>query len=297
MRAGADVEAPSKVGPYRVEGRLGRGGMGEVYRGFDERLERPVALKHVITGQKGSPVALERLRREAKSIARLNHRAIVQIHDWVEADDGCWYVMELVEGRTLKKTIGGRPLPADQVIAIGCAVAEGLAAAHDAGILHRDLKSDNVMIADHGAVKLLDFGLAKSLQKGPEDPTLTSDGKIIGTVSAMSPEQASGVTLDERSDLFSFGILLYEAATGISPFLRDTAIQTLASICNRTQAAATERNAEVPQALSDLIDHLLAKEPEQRPENAREVLARLRRISAGVSGAAVTSTSRSWRSC
>ncbi len=287
MKAGVDAEAPAKVGPYRVEGRLGRGGMGEVYRGFDERLERPVALKHVLADLEGSPVALERLRREARSIARLNHPSIVQIHDWVEDENGCWYVMELVEGRTLKRLIAGRPLAAEQVVAIGCAVAGGLAAAHDAGILHRDLKADNVMVGDHGEVKLLDFGLAKSLQQQPEDLTLTHEGKIIGTVSTMSPEQASGIVLDERSDLFSLGILLYEAATGESPFLRDTAMQTLACICNRTQTAAFERNSEIPQALSDLIDHLLEKEPEARPAGAREVLARLSRIAAGSDGRGV----------
>ena len=288
MRVGSDTVTPAKVGPYRVEERLGKGGMGEVYRGFDERLERPVALKHVVTDLRGSSVALERLRREAKSIARFNHPAIVQIHDWVETDDGCWYVMELVEGRTLKQVIGGQPLPADQIITIAIAIVEGLAAAHDAGILHRDLKAENVMIGDHGVVKLLDFGLAKSLHKGQEDLTLTSAGKIIGTVSAMSPEQASGDVLDERSDLFSFGILLYEAATGVSPFLRDTAMQTLASICNRTQTAAIERNAALPPELSELIDHLLEKEPSRRPENAREVLARLQPMAPG--GATTTGT-------
>ena len=261
--------------------------MGEVYRAYDERLERPVALKHVLTDQQGSAVALERLRREAKSIARLNHPAIVQIHDWVEADDGCWYVMELVEGRTLKQVLDGKPLPAEQVIAVGRAIAEGLAAAHDAGILHRDLKADNVMIGDRGTVKLLDFGLAKSLQQEPEDLALTSEGKIIGTVSAMSPEQASGVVLDERSDLFSFGTLLYEAATGTSPFLRDTAMQTLACICNRTQTAAVERNPTIPRQLSDLIDDLLEKDPERRPQSARQVLVRLRAIGGRTAAGAV----------
>ena len=161
---------------------------------------------------------------------------------------------------------------------MGCAVAEGLAAAHEAGFLHRDLKSDNVMIGEHGAVKLLDFGLAKSLRKESQDQTLTREGKIIGTVSAMSPEQATGEPLDERSDLFSFGILLYEAATGVSPFQTDHSMQTLANICRGTQVPAIDRNAEVPLELSKLIDHLLEKEPDERPQIARDVLASLRRI-------------------
>ncbi len=258
--------------------------MGEVYRGYDERLERPVALKHVLAGEKGSPLALERLKREAKAIARLNHPRIVQVHDWVEADDGWWYVMELVEGRTLKRVIDGRPLPVPQLLAIAGAIADGLAAAHDAGILHRDLKAENVMIGHRGAVKLLDFGLAKSLQQEAEDLALTREGKIIGTVSAMSPEQASGEMLDERSDLFSFGSLLYEAATGTSPFLRDTAVQTLACICNRVQPPAVELNFEVPEELSDLIDRMLEKDPGRRPASVREVLARLRRIAGGTAG-------------
>ncbi len=277
-RTEAGRPVPERVGHYRIEDRLGRGGMGEVYRGFDERLGRPVALKHVVTDLEGSSVALERLRREARSMALLSHRAIVQIHDWVESDDGCWYVMELVEGRTLKQVIDGQPLEAMRVITIGRAVTEGLAAAHAAGILHRDLKAENVMIGDQGAVKLLDFGLAKSLQKRSQELTLTAEGQIVGTVSAMSPEQTTGDRLDERSDLFSLGILLYQAATGVSPFLGVTTMQTVANICRATQTPAIERNPEVPRPLSDLIDRLLAKQPDRRPANAREVLARLRRM-------------------
>ena len=270
--------APERVGPYRIDGPLGRGGMGAVYRGFDQRLERPVALKHVAGSLEDEPVALERLRREAKAIARLNHPAIVQIYDWLESEQGCWFVMELIEGRTLKQEIDGRPLSIHGVIHVGNAVAGGLAAAHAAGILHRDLKVDNVMISHHGAVKLLDFGLAKSLRKEPQDLTLTGEGKILGTASAMSPEQASGEPLDERSDLFSLGILLYEAATGVSPFTGATTMHTLSNIFNHTQPPAIERNPEVPPELSKMIDQLLEKKPERRPATAREVSARLNRI-------------------
>lgn len=270
--------APERVGPYRIDGPLGRGGMGAVYRGFDQRLERPVALKHVAGSLEDEPVALERLRREAKAIARLNHPAIVQIHDWVESDAGCWFVMELIEGRTLKQEIDGRRLSIHGVIHVGSAVAGGLAAAHAAGILHRDLKVDNVMISHYGAVKLLDFGLAKSLRKEPQDLTLTGEGKILGTAAAMSPEQASGEPLDERSDLFSLGTLLYEAATGVSPFAGATTMHTLSNIFNHTQTPAIERNPEVPPELSKLIDQLLEKEPARRPATAREVSARLNRL-------------------
>ena len=295
MTSETDLGVPLKIGAYKVLARLGRGGMGEVYRGFDERLRRPVALKNVLTEDVQASHALERLRREARAIAQLNHPAIVQIYDWIEDDDGCWYVMELVEGRTLKAEIGKRALPVARVVALGCAIADALAASHQAGIVHRDLKADNVMIADSGRVKLLDFGLAKQLRQEAEveDVSLTDAGKIIGSVSAMSPEQAAGEPIDERSDLFSLGILLYYAATGKSPFKRQTAMQTLTSICTVRQEPPAKLNSDVPPALSSLIDHLLEKEPARRPQRAEEVLARLRALAVelGVSEVDVDPTS------
>lgn len=268
---------PRKVGPYRVEDRLGAGGMGEVYRGYDERLERPVALKHIQANLMSQPGALARFRREAKTIARLNHPVIVQIYDWVETDDGCWYVMELVTGATLKDVFAEGPLMPAEAVSLGSAIADGLAAAHEAGVSHRDLKPANVMITQAGRVKILDFGLSKSFYSEREE-SLTDDGKVVGTASAMSPEQALAEPVDERSDLFSLGSLLYEAAVGESPFRQGNAVRTLARICSEPHKSVIERYPAVSRELSGLLDELLEKEPDRRPDSAAAVVVRLAKI-------------------
>lgn len=278
-----DTETPERVGPYRVDTLLGAGGMGKVYRGFDERLDRPVALKHIRPELTANPTILSRFRREARAMARLNHPAIVQIFDWVEEDSGCWYVMELVEGRTLRALLAAGSLPPQKVARNGLAIAEGLAAAHSAGIVHRDLKPENVMVIEEGRVKILDFGLAKRFQdEQAQDLSLTDEGKIIGTVGAMSPEQALGKEIDARSDLFSLGTLLYESAVGESPFRGNNPMQTLTKICSQPHVPAIESNSEIPPRLSLLIDRLLEKNPSHRPGTAREVAEELLQLSIGI---------------
>ncbi|MEM8932662.1 MAG: protein kinase [Acidobacteriota bacterium] len=275
--SGAASATPSHVGPYRLEGRLGAGGMGEVFRGFDERLDRPVALKRVPADRSSSALARRRLQREARAMARVRHPSIAQIHDWVEAEDGDWFVMELVIGDTLRQIIDTRaPLPWRQAALISAEIAAGLAAAHAAGLIHRDLKPANIMVTPDGRVKILDFGLAKT-HAAEEDVTLTRAGELVGTVSAMSPEQALGLSVDARTDLFALGTLLYEMVTGTAPFRAPTAVQTLARICNRPPDPIRER-ADLPERLAALIDELLEKDATKRPSEARLVADRLREV-------------------
>ncbi|MEL7061013.1 MAG: protein kinase [Acidobacteriota bacterium] len=272
---------PERVGPYRVDARLGAGGMGVVYAGHDERLDRPVALKQMLADAEVPALARRRLRREARAIARLNHPSIVQIHDWVETKDGDWFVMELIDGRTLREMIDLQgPFDPPTAARFGAGIADGLAAAHDAGIVHRDLKPGNVMVTRRDEVKILDFGLIR-WQDGlrPEDElSLTGDGLLIGTSTAMSPEQALGLDVDHRTDLFAFGSLLYEMVVGRSPFRARSVVQTLARICNMPQQPAREVNPAVPEEFSALIDALLVKDVTQRIDSAREVGRRLRTL-------------------
>lgn len=251
--------------------------MGVVYRARDERLERWVAIKHIRSSE-ADLRSRERLRREARTIAGLNHPAIVQVHDIVETDEGDWIVMELVEGSTLKELVDENALDLPAIVQLAREIAEGLAEAHAKGIVHRDLKTENVKVTDMGHAKILDFGLAKRGGVVPNEESLSVQGAILGTYRAMSPEQALGEEVDHRSDLFSFGILLFEAVTRRRPFEGSSLILTLAQICTEEQPSAREVRPEVPRDLSDLIDHLLAKDPLQRPQSAGEVVESLDRI-------------------
>ena len=276
------IVLPSDIGPYRIHERLGAGGMGEVYRAYDRRLERWVAIKVVRPDDGEDPdhhaAALERFRREARAVAGVSHPGVVQVHDILEREEGDCIVMELVEGETLARMIRRGRLPLARTLAIGREIAEGLAAAHAKGVIHRDLKAENVMITADGHAKILDFGLAKRLGPKIQDATLSGHGKILGTSHAMSPEQAQGLTVDHRSDLFSFGSLLYELATGQAPFRREALAQTLTWVCTRNPTPAHQVSPEVPQLLSELIDHLLEKDPERRPESAGQVAEVLRHL-------------------
>jgi serine/threonine-protein kinase len=236
--------------------------MGEVYHAWDERLERWVAIKVIRPESAENETARERFRREARAAASLSHSSLVHIHDILEWDGGDAIVMELVEGELLAKRIARGPLPLAAVLRIGRDVAEGLAAAHARGIVHRDLKAENVMITVDGSAKILDFGLAKRL--GTE-VSLTADQRVMGTFRTMSPEQARGLPVDPRSDLFSLGVLLYEMLSGRSPFEAGTALDTLTRICTHRQAPVREWNADIPEHLSTLVTHLLEKDPALRP--------------------------------
>jgi serine/threonine protein kinase len=274
-------EPPERLGPYRLDQMLGSGGMGAVWRAWDERLERWVALKQIRTDATLRH-GRERLRREARAAARLNHPAIVHVYDILESADGDWIVMELVEGKTLRCLLDEETaLPPARAIQLCREITEGLAEAHANGILHRDLKAANVIVAPSGRAKILDFGLAKEIPRasGPEgqDLTLSTPGLILGTCFAMSPEQALGHALDERSDLFSLGSLLYEMLTGEAPFRCESPALSLARVVHcwqyrmyrRAGAPGPQKGGGDPEPGAGRPDRGERGEPPTAPEDVR----------------------------
>ena len=254
--------------------------MGVVYRAFDERLERRVAVKHIRRRDAADRRSRERLRLEARTVASLSHPAIVQIHDILEENNADWIVMELVEGQTLHTILQDGPLPLAQTLYLALEVADGLAEAHNKGIVHRDLKTENVMVTPSGHAKILDFGLAKRLwtEEAGKDISLSVQGTILGTGRAMSPEQVLGDPVDHRSDIFSFGTMLYEMASGERPFMGSSLVLTMAQVCSEEHRSLGLLEPKLPEGLVALVDRLLKKRPEQRPQSAREVVASLSRI-------------------
>ncbi|MFY9823707.1 MAG: protein kinase [Thermoanaerobaculia bacterium] len=271
----ARADLPERIGSYRVLSRLGRGGMGEVFLAWDDRLRRKVAIKRIRGDAEMAPSLRRRLLREARAVASLNHSAIVQVHDLIADDEGDCIVMEYVEGRTLGARLSESPLSLDFAVRLAREIADGLAAAHAAGIVHRDLKADNVIVTPAGHARVLDFGLARRLTGATDEVILTQHGFIIGTCHAMSPEQASGGEADARSDLFSLGILLYHMLTGVSPFLAATPRETLLRVLNYQPPPVAAVRPEVPPGLSALVTRLLAKAPEDRPQDAGAVVRAL----------------------
>ncbi|HEX3529334.1 MAG TPA: protein kinase [Thermoanaerobaculia bacterium] len=272
---------PARIGPYRLARRLGRGGMGEVFLAWDERLGRRVALKR-IRADSSVVQDRERLRREARAAAQLSHPSVVQIYDLVADSSGDVIVLEYVEGRTLREVLGDGLPSLSVVLRLAREIAEGLAAAHAAGLVHRDLKSENVMVTPEGRAKILDFGLAKPFVLDPpqDGENLTAQGVLLGTFHAMSPEQARGGEVDARSDLFSLGVLLYEMLTGRSPFQGSDVLDTLQKVCSHQPPPVSTLRPELPAGLSDLVGSLLAKRREERPRNAGEVARELGALAA-----------------
>ena len=272
-----------RIGPYRVEERLGAGGMGEVYKAYDDRLERWVAIKR-IRGDKDEGVeSRQRFQREARATAKLNHSSIVHLYDIFQDGDSDCIVMEYVEGKTLDRLIRNGPLEPQQAASLGHEIASGLAEAHSKGIIHRDLKVENVIVTPQGHAKILDFGLARPLLKDDLDASLTGKGQLVGTSRTMSPEYVSGEDIDHRSDLFSLGVLLYEAVTSHSPFRAHNTLATLKQVMLHRQTPAHHVNANVPEELSVVIEGLLEKDPVDRPQSAREVAEEFGRISGQLS--------------
>ena len=266
------------VGPYRLDQLLGQGGMGAVYRAWDERLERWVAIKQIRPDSAENDRARERFRREARASARLNHPSIVQIFDILEREDGDWIVMELVEGRTLADLLVEERPDLQRVLELAREIGWALAEAHRKGIVHRDLKAENVLVTPEGHAKILDFGLAKLVTPQRHEATLTIPGGPMGTARAMSPEQARGLEIDARSDLFSFGVLLYEAIAGISPFQGQTVFDTLVRVATFEPPPLSETLPELPGELVGLVVSLLQKDRAQRPQGIGEVLEVLERL-------------------
>lgn len=283
------------IGPYRLRNLLGKGGMGEVYAGFDARLDRVIALKRVWPGNLRDDRSRKRLQREARALAKLHHPAIVQVFDWVETDDGDWIVMELVAGRSLRALLRSGPLTPPRAISLARDVLAGLIVAHQAGLVHRDLKAENVMVAEARApseaeqAKILDFGLAKQFDTTRDESQLSIGDGVVGTLTAMSPEQCQGREVGPRSDLFSLGSMLYEATTGICPFRGDSPAETIQRICTWLPPAARSVEPRVPAALSDLIERLMAKDPRLRPQRAADVVSE---IDAKLRSAAAPDTAR-----
>lgn len=271
-----DIE---QVGPYRIEEHLGSGGMGVVYRAYDTRLDRHVAIKSIHPSKELSETRRQRLLREARAAAGLNHPSIAQVYDILSEGDRDYIVMEYVEGVSLASLLIKGPMETTRVIDLGRQIAEGLAAAHVQGIIHRDLKAENILVTPNGRVKILDFGLAKRFQSCGET-SLTQDGVVMGTSRAMSPEQARAETLDARSDLFALGSLLYEMATGTHPFQGSSPLDTMQRIVRHRPQTPGKLNPEIPKELCLLIENLLEKDPDRRPQSAAEVASTLQALDA-----------------
>ncbi|MEO8217839.1 MAG: protein kinase [Acidobacteriota bacterium] len=293
----------TRLGHYQIVSAIGAGGMGEVYRAVDTRLDRNVAIKVLPRSLAEDPQLRTRLEREAKSISQLSHPNICALFD---VGDG-YLVMELLDGESLAERLKRGPLPLEQTLRVGTEIASALHCAHSRGIIHRDLKPGNVMLTRSGA-KLLDFGLAKIVSEIPEnadddsptmDRPLTEEGTIVGTYQYMSPEQLTGGAIDSRSDIFALGVLLYEMLAGRRPFQGATRTSVVAAILDEVPAPITQVNAAVPRALEKIINSCLAKQPEDRWQNAQDIALQLKALqgentSEGTAKAGLAPLRRRW---
>lgn len=262
-----------RVGHYHIEDRLGRGGMGEIFRAYDTKKRRHVAIKTIQSSMASDELAYRRFVREMKLASGLHHPAIVEVYEVIQRGDGACVVMELVHGFTLAKALRQGPLKLSDTLHIAHQVCSGLVEAHRNYIVHRDIKVENIMISYRNEVKILDFGLARAVGGDFKEPkTLTRTGMIVGSAGSMAPEQILGEPVDPRTDLFSLGCLIYRLLAGQSPFHRRSFVHTLAAITSTPHRPLVRAVPSIPQAVSELVDRLLEKLPEKRPQGSEEAL-------------------------
>jgi len=288
----------TKLGPYEIQSQLGAGGMGEVYRARDTRLDRIVAVKVLPPSFSADSDRLRRFEQEARSVAALNHPNILSVHDIGSHDGAPYMVSELLEGETLRERMQGAALSQRKAIEFAVQIAQGLAAAHDKGIVHRDLKPENIFLTKDGRIKILDFGLAKiaagsEANAGAQTLTspalaLTEAGQVLGTAGYMSPEQVRGIAVDQRSDIFAFGAIFFEMLAGRRAFSRDTAAETMTAILKEDPPELTEMNRTISPAIDRIVRHCLEKNPEQRFQSARDLAFDLESLSQHSSSSAGT---------
>jgi serine/threonine protein kinase len=282
------LNAGARVGPYVIQSLLGQGGMGEVYRARDSRLNRDVAVKVLPPAFADDGERRARFEREAQAIATLSHPNILNIFDTGVVDKQLYVVMELLEGETLRDRLNRSPLPPRKSVEYAVQIARGLGAAHDKGLVHRDLKPENIFLLEDGQLKILDFGLARSAvsaaaagatSAGETVAALTDAGTVMGTVGYMAPEQIKGQAVDGRADLFAFGAVLYEMLTGRRAFQRDTSAETMTAILRDDPPELTAIRGDVPPAIERIVRHSLEKNPKERFQTARDVAFALEALS------------------